>query len=153
MLSAIRSPSNIIPQLQVKIRVNFRLWKQAQDTFYLREAIEGANLGFQILDYYRRTLNDVSSRLEYVEYEYELYDDSFEPYFEAYQQKLISINELWKVSEKARSIHISEQSNLRSIEKSYRGVDSILVAEESDLLDSIYKLSNHLLQTQDNTLR
>lgn len=147
LITSVQSPADIITHLQLKLRIYFQLCKTEHDTTALKQSVRTAELGFQILDLYRRILNDADSRMEYVEYEYELYDESFNIYYEAWEQDLISANEFWELSEKARAIHISEQSNIRSLEESYSGLDSQFIDKENLLIDSIFLLTSQLLKS------
>jgi hypothetical protein len=144
IISAIRRPADIITHIQLVIRVNYALWDKTKDTNYLEKALNTAYLGFDVLNYYRRTLNDDINRLEYVEFEYELYDECFELFYEAQKIDLISAEEFWEFSERARAIHINEQINLRGLKRSYHGLDTQLIIKESQLKDSILRLTEAL---------
>lgn len=144
ILTSIKRPADIITHLQLQVLIYQKLWKTWHKTEYLRKALSSANLGMEVLELFRRILNDAESRLEYVQYEYDLFDSAMETYYQSWMNGLISLNDYWKISEKARAVHISEQSNLRSMESSYHQIDSQLIRLEDQLVDSIFRLSSAL---------
>lgn len=143
----------IVPELQSIRNANYynllhaeiavRLYDETRDTSLLRKSLQSLGDNFEIYNYNRRTLFDMSERKESLDLIYNSVEWGTLMYWESLLAGLISAEDFWALSEKYRTAHLKEFKYARELTSVYQDMDGSLKKKEEKLLDSLYSLQKN----------
>lgn len=153
----------IVPELQSIRNANYynllhaeiavRLYDETRDTSLLKKSLQSLGDNFEIYNYNRRTLFDMSERKESLDLIYNSVEWGTLMYWESLLAGLISPEDFWALSEKYRTAHLKEFKYARELTSVYQDMDEPLKKREQKLLDSLYSIQkNEELKTNNRAV-
>ncbi len=122
----------------VHAEIAVRLYEINRDTSLLRRSLKSIQTNFEIYNYNRRTLFDMSERKGNLDLIYNSVKYATLIYWKCVLAGLIPPEDFWELSEKYRTSYLKEFKYARELESVYEEMETPLKEKEQSLLDSLY---------------
>jgi len=127
----------------VHAEIAVRLYEINRDTSLLRRSLKSIKSNFEIYNYNRRTLFDMSERKESLDMIYNSVKYATLIYWKCVLAGIIPPEDFWELSEKYRTSYLKEFKYARELESVYQEMEPSLKEKEQNLLDSLYNIQKN----------